>query len=217
MLIMTADELESALLSLKEQGAHNINFVTPSHYFFELARLLERVKPKLDIPIVCNCGGYESKEGLAALDGLVDVYLPDFKYVSSEISAKYSHAPDYFEVAMSAIEEMLRQRGKYRYFESDQALLASGVLIRHLVLPSHRKDSIEILTRLSEHIDPSAVLLSIMSQYTPDFALDTPYTELHRKITSFEYSSVCDKAASLGFVGFTQSRASASKSYTPDF
>ena len=212
-------ELIEAIIELQKSGVHNINLVTPTHFADKIAKVLGEMKVKnlLSVPVVYNTSGYESVETLKIFDGLVDIYMPDIKYFSPELSKKYSGAPDYFEVAMSAIEEMLRQRGKYRYSESDQALLASGVLIRHLVLPSHRKDSIEILTRLSEHIDPSAILLSIMSQYTPDFALDTPYTELHRKITSFEYSSVCDKAASLGFVGFTQSRASASKSYTPDF
>ncbi len=215
----TEKELIEAIIKLQESGVHNLNLVTPTHFADKIAKILAEMKSKnlLSIPVVYNTSGYESIEALKALDGLVDIYMPDVKYFSSELSSKYSGAPDYFEIAILAIEEMLRQRGKYRYFESNPSLLESGVLIRHLVLPSHRKDSLEIINRIAERIDPSLVLLSIMSQYTPDFALDTPYPELHRRITSFEYSSVCDRAASLGFVGFTQSRSSASSIYTPDF
>ena len=215
----TEKELIEAIIKLQESGVHNLNLVTPTHFADKIAKILAEMKSKnlLSIPVVYNTSGYESLETLKSLDGLVDIYMPDVKYFSSELSSKYSGAPDYFEIAILAIEEMLRQRGKYRYFESNPSLLESGVLIRHLVLPSHRKDSLEIINRIAERIDPSLVLLSIMSQYTPDFALDTPYPELHRRITSFEYSSVCDRAASLGFVGFTQSRSSASSIYTPDF
>lgn len=212
-------ELINALVALQESGVHNINFVTPTHYSSAVASVLEEMNKKglLSVPVVYNSSGYESVDSLKRLDGLVDIYLPDLKYFSSELSEKYSFAPDYFTVASAAILEMLRQRGKYRYNESDPSLLASGVLIRHLVLPSHRKDSIDVLERLASLVAPSDVLVSIMSQYTPEFALDTPYPELHRKITSFEYRSVCDKAESLGFDGFTQARASASSVYTPDF
>lgn len=215
----TEKELIEAIIKLQESGVHNLNLVTPTHFADKIAKILAEMKSKnlLSIPVVYNTSGYESIEALKALDGLVDIYMPNVKYFSSELSSKYSGAPDYFEIAILAIEEMLHQRGKYRYFESNPSLLESGVLIRHLVLPSHRKDSLEIINRIAERIDPSLVLLSIMSQYTHDFALDTPYPELHRRITSFEYSSVCDRAASLGFVGFTQSRSSASSIYTPDF
>ena len=212
-------ELIDALVKLQELGVHNINLVTPTHYSSTVAVVLEEMKKKglLNVPVVYNSSGYESVDSLKRLDGLVDIYLPDLKYFSSELSAKYSFAPDYFTVASSAILEMLRQRGKYHYNEFDSSLLASGVVIRHLVIPSHRKDSINILEALAELVAPSDILISIMSQYTPEFALDTPYPELHRKITSFEYRSVCDKAASLGFNGFTQARSSASSVYTPDF
>ena len=212
-------ELIDSIVALQESGVHNINLVTPTHFAPQIASLLEEMKKHslLSIPVVYNSSGYESIDALKALDGLVDIYMPDLKYFSSELSSKYSFAPDYFEVASRAIVEMLRQRGHYRYNRSEAALLDSGVLIRHLVLPSHRKDSIAALTRLSELIDPADVLISIMSQYTPDFALDTPYTELHRRITSFEYNSVCDAALKLGFDGFMQARSSASSVYTPEF
>lgn len=212
-------ELIEALVSLQESGVHNINLVTPTHFAKEIASVIEEMKLKdlLLVPVVYNSSGYESLDTLKMLDGLIDIYMPDLKYFSSELSAKYSSAPDYFEVASTAILEMLRQRGKYRYNENCPELLASGVLVRHLVLPSHRKDSIDALTHLAELINPSDVLLSVMSQYTPEFALDTPYSELYRKITSFEYKSVCDTAISLGFDGFMQERSSASSVYTPKF
>ena len=215
----SAKELSRAILELQESGVHNINFVTPTHYADKIAEILEDLRSKnlLLIPTVYNSSGYESVETLRHLDGLIDIYLPDLKYFSSEISQKYSSAPNYFEVATDAISEMLRQTGKYRYNEADTDLLASGVIIRHLVLPSHRADSIDVFTHLAELIDPCDVLVSIMSQYTPDFAKDCEYKNLHRRVTSFEYGSVCEKVLELGFTGFMQSRSSSDKSYTPDF
>ena len=212
-------ELTEAILKLQEAGVHNINFVTPTHFADKIADILTNLKSKnlLHIPVVYNSSGYESVETLKMLDGLVDIYLPDLKYFSSDVSKKYSYADDYFPVATAAILEMLRQTGKYKYQETAPDLLQSGVIIRHLVLPSQRKDSIEIFEQLANIITPSDVLISIMSQYTPDFALDCDCKELHRRVTSFEYSSVCDAVLSLGFDGFMQQRDSASKIYTPDF
>ncbi len=213
------EELTEAILELQESGVHNINFVTPTHFADKLAELLSDMKAKnlLNIPTVYNSSGYESVETLKRFDGLIDIYLPDLKYYSSEISMKYSYAKDYFDVATKAISEMLSQCGRYKYQKEEPALLESGVIIRHLVLPYHRKDSIDIFTHLADIITPTDVLVSIMSQYTPDFALDSEYRELHRRVTSFEYSSVCDKVLELGFDGFMQQRDSASKIYTPDF
>ena len=145
------------------------------------------------------------------------VNLPDFKYCSDELAIKYSSAPNYRNTACQAIREMLRQRGRYYYSEKDTQILQSGVIVRHLVLPSHRKDSIDTLHELASTIAPNDILLSLMSQYTPDFALDTPHKNLHRRVTSFEYDSVCDVALALGFDGFMQSKSSASSSFTPDF
>ena len=211
---MSEADLENAIFSLREQGAHNINFVTPSHYFFALAKLLEKIKHKLDIPIVCNCGGYEETEALSSLDGLVDVYLPDFKYFSSELSARYSHAPDYFEVASRALTEMHRQQPKLVY---GGELLKSGLIVRHLVLPGCRKDSLRVLEELKKLLPTDRFLLSLMSQYTPDFVDREKYPELGRRVTSFEYDSVMNRAIELGFDGFFQSRDSANAKYTPEF
>ncbi len=212
---VSVDELCEIFFSLKEQGAHNINLVTPTHFADKIAIALARVKDKLLIPVVYNSSGYERVETLKMLDGLVDIYMPDMKYGTSECAERYSAAPDYVEVAVAAISEMFRQTGEPR-FDQD-GLLLRGTLVRHLVLPSHRKDSILALDTLAKAVPPDKILLSVMSQYTPEFSLDSPYENLHRRVTSFEYNSVVDHAASLGFNGFTQSRSSASASYTPDF
>lgn len=212
--IMSEDRLFEAILSLCEQGAHNVNLVTPGHYFLPLVRFLERLRPRIDVPVVCNCGGYESLEALRALDGLVDVYLPDLKYFSPELSARYSHAPDYFEVAFRAIEEMHRQQPRLVY---NGELLSAGLVVRHLVLPGCRKDSVRVLEELSRALPTESMLLSLMSQYTPDFVDREKYPELGRRVTSFEYDSVMKRAVELGFEGFFQSRESATAKYTPEF
>jgi putative pyruvate formate lyase activating enzyme len=212
---VSIDGLCEIFFSLKEQGAHNINLVTPTHFADKIAIALSRVKDRLAIPVIYNSSGYERVETLKMLEGLVDIYMPDMKYGSSECAERYSSAPDYVEVAAAAISEMFRQTGEPR-FDND-GLLLRGTLVRHLVLPSHRKDSMLALDILAKAVPPEKVLLSVMSQYTPDFALDCPYENLHRRLTSFEYNSVVDHAASLGFSGFTQSLSSASSSYTPDF
>lgn len=209
------DRLTELLLDLRDRGAHNINLVTPTPYALRLADLLARIKPTLGIPIVYNCGGYESVETLRRLEGVVDVYLPDVKYFSSALASRYSDAPDYFLTATDALSEMLRQTGE-PCFDAD-GILQSGIIVRHLVLPSHRADSIDLLHALAERFGTSAFRLSLMSQYTPQFALDTPYKALHRRLTSFEYDSVLQTALSLGFDGYFQDLSSATPSFTPNF
>ena len=217
--IMSDGELEGAILALQSNGVHNINLVTTTHFVHRIAPILERLKKsgELHIPVVYNSSGYESIDTLRRLDGLVDIYMPDLKYFSSELSKNYSSAPDYFEVASKAIREMYRQVGGYEYSSSEPELLKKGLIVRHLVLPGSRADSIRVLESLSEIVDPKNILLSLMSQYTPDFAADAPYKELHRRITTFEYSAVVKKAEQLGFDGFIQEKASASSRFTPDF
>ena len=209
------DELEKLILKLRDAGAHNINLVTPTHFADSVARVLERVKPSLDIPIVYNTSGYEKVETLRRLNGLVDVYLPDFKYASSELAEKYSSAPDYPEVATAALAEMHRQTGAAAFDEN--GMITRGVIVRHLVLPSHRRDSIAVLDIIADTVPVSDIKLSLMRQYTPDFALDTEYKNLHRRVTSFEYSCVLDYAISLGFEGYFQASSSASDGFTPNF
>lgn len=216
--IMSEDALETAIFRLVEEGAECVELVTPTHYTEKLAGLLQRIKPRLSVPVVWNSGGYEKVESLRLLDGLVDVYLPDFKYFDGEIAQKYSSAPDYFEVATAALSEMLRQTGKPRFDEKGR--LTKGTLVRHLVLPGHRADSIAVLNHLAENFGADSILLSLMSQYTPDFYADggdCQYKNLCRRVTKFEYDSVMKVADSLGFEGYFQSVDSASKKYTPDF
>ena len=208
-------ELADIFFELRDMGAHNINLVTPSHFADGVIRALELARPTLGIPVVYNTSGYERVETLRRFDRLVDIYLPDFKYASGELAKKYSAAPDYPEVAEAAISEMHRQVGKYIYGED--GMLKRGVIVRHLVLPSARRDSMAVLDRLSRIAPKEEILLSLMSQYTPEFAADSGCSELCRRVTSFEYDSVLDYALSMGFEGFMQGRASATARYTPDF
>ena len=200
--------------ALKAQGAHNINLVTPTHYADRIAEALRLVKGELELPVVWNCGGYESVETLHMLEGLVDIYLPDFKYASPDLARDYSAAPDYPERATEAIREMYRQTGPYT--ESD-GLAVRGVIIRHLVLPGCRNDSMNVLRRVAATLPPADIRISVMRQYTPDFAMDAPYKNLRRRVTDFEYTSVLDEAARLGLVGFSQGKDAATRAYTTDF
>lgn len=208
----TAAELEKIIFDLEANGVHNIDLITAAHFVPYLAPILEKVKPKLSIPIVYNSGGYEKPETLRLLDGLVDVYLPDYKYRSAELAKKFSFAPDYPEVAEAALEEMTRQQPE---FVTDGSGIAKrGVIVRHLVLPAHRDDSIAVMRLLADRF-PS-VKLSLMRQYTPEFNR-SEYRELNRRVTSFEYKSVVDEAVRLGLDGFTQDASSATAAFTPDF
>ena len=215
---MSDSELEKAVFELVESGAECVEFVTPTHYTERIAALLQRIKPRLSLPVVWNSGGYEKAESLKMLEGLVDVYMPDFKYCSGEIARGYSHASDYFEVATEALREMLRQTGKPQFDQNGK--LVRGVLLRHLVLPSHRSDSIAVLDHIANKYGADSLLLSLMSQYTPDFYAesgDCLYKNLTRRVTKFEYDSVMKVALSHGFEGYFQGVDSASKRFTPKF
>ena len=217
--IMSADELYLSILKLADSGVHNINLVTSAHFIEQIIPILERLKSSAEfrIPIVYNSSGYEKEESLKRLEGLVDIYLPDVKYFSPEIAQKYSCAPDYPQTAFKAVAEMYRQIGKYSFSEKEPDILQKGVIVRHLVLPGCRKDSIEVLRTLTEILPKEDILVSIMSQYTPDFAMDCSHKNLRRRLTRFEYESVTDYAAKLGINGFIQELSSAKKDFTPDF
>lgn len=212
---LSEEELITRILALQETGVHNINLVTPTHYTPQLARLLTKIKPRLTVPVVWNCGGYDSVGSLRLLEGLVDVYLPDFKYISSDLSAELSDASDYAEIASAAVKEMYRQTGPC-VFDAD-GLIKKGLIVRHLVLPGCRKDSIAVMERIATLLPAGNVKVSIMSQYTPAFAADCPQKNLHRRVTAFEYQSVLDAADRLGLDGYRQAVSSATADYTPDF
>ncbi len=209
------DELISKMLELQERGAQNINLVTATPYSLFIAKTLEKAKKDLKIPIVYNCGGYESIEALRALDGLIDIYLPDFKYFDDELAKGYSSALNYATVAGKALLEMHRQVGKLTLDEN--GIATRGLIVRHLVLPACREDSKAVLKYISEILPVEDITISLMRQYTPDFAdLDAP-KNLKRRLTSFEYEDVLNYALSLGFDGFSQDKESAKTDFTPKF
>ncbi len=212
---ITAEELSDIFLKVRNMGAVNLNLVNPTHYSIDIARALYKVKSELGIPVVYNTGGYDKVETLRELTGLIDIYLPDIKYHSSEYSLKYSGAGDYFSTAFSAVEEMFNQTG-YPTFDID-GHMKSGVLIRHLVLPGLYKDSVTILDKLAEKYDTSKLYISLMRQYFPTHKA-TEYPELSRKLTTLEYDKVINHARTLGIVnGYTQEKSSAVEEYVPDF
>ena len=212
---ITNDRLAEIFIELQEQGADNIDLVTPTHYVPDIIEALDKVKHKLCIPVVYNTGGYERTETIEMLRDYVDIYLPDIKYFSPEVSMRYSHADDYFDCASQAILAMIKQTGKLTY--NDDGGLVKGTVIRHLVLPKQRHDSMKIMDWIAENTSPGEVLVSIMNQYTPFEHIPDEYSELRRRVTKMEYNSVVDHAAELGLNGFTQQKSSASDKYVPLF
>lgn len=205
--------LSEIFLELQDKGAWNINLVSPTPFVPEIIRALDMVKGRLNIPVVYNCGGFERVETLRALEGYVDIYLPDIKYYSDELAQELSSAPHYFDTAMRAAEEMLRQTGKPRFDQN--GMLLGGVIIRHLVIPGHYHDSQEVIRRVGERFGQD-VLFSLMSQYTP-FWKAKEIKSLNRRITTFEYRKALDAVYDAGLEGFMQERSSAKEEYTPDF
>lgn len=218
---MTDDRLYAEFCRLAELGVHNINLVTAAHFAPQIVPALSRFKANYALPVVYNSSGYESVSALKMLDGLVDVYLPDYKYVTPEIALRLSRAADYPSVARAAIAEMLRQQPRLVFeregepcSETDEgALIKKGVIIRHLVLPSYKNESIAVLRDVAENFSGAAV--SVMRQYTPQF--NRGAAELNRRVTSYEYNCAVNEAVRQGLRGFMQGGASASAKYTPDF
>lgn len=205
--------LSEIFLELQQQGAHNINLVSPTPYVPQIIAALNICRGQLDIPIVYNTGGYESIETLKMLDGYVNVYLPDFKYYDNALGEKYSGVKNYFETVAAALKEMYRQTGSCLI---EDGIIRQGMIIRHLALPSHRDDSVRVLEWIAENFPPNDILVSLMSQYTP-FYRSSEHKEISRRISTFEYNYILDKAAALGLNGFMQERSSAREEYTPDF
>lgn len=211
----TVEELAEEMLRLQEMGMHNINLVTPTHYMKPVVLSLQLAKKKgLILPVVYNTSGYEKVESLQQLEGLVDVYLPDFKYLSSMLAKKYSKAEDYPQVVKAAIEEMYRQVGDAR-FDKDGRMI-KGVLIRHLVLPGAIEESKEVIKYIYETYKDH-VFISIMNQYTPYGELES-FPELQRPLTEEEYEEVVDYAIELGVEnGFIQEGGTSDESFIPEF
>lgn len=209
------EELAEECLRLQEMGCHNINLVTPTHYALQVRQMLRIARKQgLRIPVVYNTSSYEKVETLRLLEGLVDIYLPDFKYFREETALNYSHAPGYPKVAKAAIEEMVRQTG-YPRFDQD-GMMQSGVLVRHLVLPEHVQESKEVIRYLYETYQ-NRIYISIMNQYTPQPQAEN-FPELMRRVTSEEYREVVDAALDLGVEqGFIQEGDTAQESFIPDF
>lgn len=202
-------EICDALIS---DGAHNINFVNPTHYAFAIADFLG--ENRFSVPVVYNSGGYEKAETLKRLDGKIDIYLPDLKYISGERSSKYSSAPDYFTYASRALREMKRQCPENIFDE--EGIMQKGMIVRHLILPKNTNQSLRILDWIKENLGTDTVI-SLMSQYTPYGKVEN-FPELQRKITEREYLKVIDYADSLGFENiFTQSPLSADEEFIPEF
>mgnify|MGYP002327111464 CR=1 FL=1 len=214
--IVSVERLSEIFLELQEQGANNINLVTPTHFVPQIIAALDQARKKgLNLPIVYNTSGYEKPETIQMLDGYVDVYLPDFKYMEPELAAAYSKAPDYPEYAKASLKEMIRQTGNIQ-INKETGMIQKGVIVRHLVLPGHVKNSKAVIKYLLETYKDQ-ILISIMNQYTPmPQVAEDPL--LGRKVTKREYEKVIDYALELGMEdGFIQEGETASESFIPDF
>ena len=205
---MDSEELRRLIEDLIAQGAENIDLVTPTHY---LPTILPALEPKLPVPVVYNCGGYERVETLRALEGKVDIYLPDLKYGDSRLAAALSGAGDYFPVATAAIREMVRQTGPVQW-EGEKVV--RGTIVRHLILPGFVDNSLRCLDWLGENFAPGEILVSLMRQYTPMGGLSAP---LDRKVTDEEYDAVLSWMYLNDLEGFTQEADAADTNFIPDF
>ena len=201
-------ELRRMMEDLIAQGAENIDLVTPTHF---LPTILPALEPKLPVPVVYNCGGYERVQTLQALEGKVDIYLPDLKYADDGLAARLSWAGDYFPVAAAAIKEMFRQVGPVQWAGEQ---VTRGVIIRHLILPGHVENSLKVLDWIGDNFKPGEVLVSLMRQFTPMPGLSAP---LDRPITDEEYDAVLSWMMLNDLEGFTQESNSADAGFIPDF
>lgn len=216
--IISEGRLSEIFLELQEKGANNINLVTPGHYVPQIIRAAGAAKDQgLKLPIVYNTGTYENVDTIKMLEGIVDIYLPDFKYMDAQLAEKYSHAPDYSSVVKKALEEMVRQTGGARFRNDDEEdLMERGTMVRHLLLPGYAGDSKEIIRYLYETYG-DRIYISIMNQFTP-LSNVAGYPELNRRVTQREYDEVVDFAISLGIDhGFIQEGDTAEESFIPEF
>ena len=208
---ITIDRLRKIYFELIKQGAHNINLVTGTHFINAIAKSLDEPLP---VPVVYNCGGYESTNSLKLLENKVQIYLPDLKYADNDLAIKYSDAPDYFEIATNAINEMYRQVGKCEFDEN--GIMTRGVIIRHLILPNNLENTKKVIDWVKENFNDGEVLFSLMSQFTPNKTCKIP--ELSRRLTQEEYDLIEDYLFNSGIEdGFMQELSSAKEEYIPPF
>ena len=207
---VTVDRLREIFGALIAQGAHNINLVNPTHYAHVVAQALEQPLP---VPVVWNSGGYDRVETLRALEGKVDIYLPDYKYRTADYAARYADAADYPQAAEAAIVEMVRQTGPFCY---ENGLLKRGVIIRHLLLPGKLAEAKRVMDWVAETFQPGQVLFSLMSQYIP-WGRAAEYPELNRRLRPSEIRAAEGYMADLGLEGFTQGAEAARADYIPPF
>lgn len=205
---MDSRQLRKAMEDLIAQGAENIDLVTPTQF---LPTILPALQPKLPVPVVYNCGGYERVETIQALEGLVDIYLPDLKYSSNSLAAQLSGAADYVSVAQDAIREMVRQTGPVQW---QGEKITKGVIIRHLILPGCVDNSLGVLDWIGENFAPGQVLVSLMRQYTPMGNLSAPFD---RRVSQEEYEAVLSWMYLNNLEGFTQEAEAADAGFIPDF
>ena len=211
--VISEERLAEIFLELQGKGANNINLVTPTHFVPQIIRALQSAKKQgMYLPVVYNTGGYERVETLKMLDGLVDIYLPDFKYLNTDHAKKYSMAEDYPEVAKAALAEMVRQTREPTFDEC--GMMKRGVIVRHLLLPGCLADGKRVVKYLHETYG-NRIYMSLMSQYTP---IPGVPEELNRRVRQAEYRAACDYMADCGIdEGFTQERRAAQAEYTPPF
>lgn len=210
---VTMERLRQICLELIAQGAHNLNFVDPTHYVHVLRQLLEQ---PFGVPVVYNTGGYDKVDSLRTLEGKVDIYLPDLKYMEPDSARRWSAAPDYPQIACAAIEEMFRQTGPCEF--GPDGLLKKGVVIRHLVLPGRLNEAKAVMDWVAARFTPGEVLFSLMSQYTPwGRAKTDPALGLDRPLRPQESKSARSYMAALGLAGFVQETGSARAEYIPAF
>ena len=224
---ITVDELADIMLRLQNNQANNINLVTPTHYAGQIAEALIKAKDRgLKIPVVYNTSAYENVDTLKIMDGLVDVYLPDFKYMDGKLALKYSNAGNYPETAKAALREMVRQTGTPDMYGDDDTLvrdgyvesgiMKKGVIVRHLILPGYTKESRNVIKYLYDTYK-NDIYISIMNQYTPLEHVKL-YKELCRKVTKKEYDKVVDYAIDIGVTNaFIQEGGTAKESFIPEF
>ena len=210
-LTMTPDMLAECYKELEKEGVHNINLVTADHFAPAVVESLKIYRPS--VPVVYNCSGYTSPKILSMLNGLVDIYLPDFKYSSDKLAVKLSSAPDYVNTALAAIKEMIFQVGLPEY--DDDGIMQKGVIVRQLILPAHTKNSIEALDILEREFGRQ-IMVSLMCQYVPWGEVKND-PKLGRKLTKREYEKVKRALFSLDLDGFTQDMSSASEEYIPEW